>query len=131
MAAGRPNNKRQALTANIAPQHVARLAQVSQSGVSQTYTPGASVIIGTPARLMEAARQPGYRPKATACSLISRRSRIGCVVMSQLDNQFYRFEIKKTHSAYAATDATCCCPSPRLMSQTAYWQRFSLVRLPA
>ena len=127
----RPNNKRQALRANIASQHIPRLAQVSQSAVSQTYTPGASVSVSTPAWVMDAARQLGYRPKATARSLISRRSRISCVVMSQLDNQFHLLVIEKTRSAWAVTATTCYCSSPRLMSQTAYWPRFSLGRLPA
>lgn len=83
------------MRANITSQHVARLAQVSQSAVSRTYTPGASVSIGTRARVMDAARQLGYRPNAIARSLITRRSRIIGVVMSQLDNQFYPLVLEK------------------------------------
>jgi len=83
------------MRANITSQHVARLAQVSQSAVSRTYTPGASVSIGTRARVMDAARQLGYRPNAIARSLITRRSRMIGVVMSQLDNQFYPLVLEK------------------------------------
>ncbi len=83
------------MKANVTSQHVARLAQVSQSAVSRTYTPGASVSVGTRARVMDAARQLGYRPNAIARSLITRRSRIIGVVMSQLDNQFYPLVLEK------------------------------------
>ena len=77
------------MKANVTSQHVARLAQVSQSAVSRAYTPGASVSTDTRARVMDAARQLGYRPNAIARSLITKRSRIIGLVLSQLDNQFY------------------------------------------
>lgn len=79
----------------VTSQHVARLAQVSQSAVSRTYTPGASVSSHTRARVMDAARQLGYRPNALARSLITKRSRMIGVVMSQLDNQFYPLVLEK------------------------------------
>ena len=44
---------------------------------------------------MDAARQLGYRPNAIARSLITRRSRIIGVVMSQLDNPFYPLVLEK------------------------------------
>lgn len=75
--------------------HVARLAQVSQSAVSRTFTPGASVSELTRAKVNDAARQLGYRPNAIARSLITKRSRIIGVVMSQLDNQFYPLVLEK------------------------------------
>ena len=80
---------------NVTSQHVARLAQVSQSAVSRAYTPGASVSTLTRARVMDAARQLGYRPNAIARSLITKRSRMIAVVMSQLDNQFYPLVLEK------------------------------------
>ena len=80
---------------NITSQHVARLAQVSQSAVSRAYTPGASVSSHTRARVMDAARQLGYRPNAIARSLTTKRSRMIAVVMSQLDNQFYPLVLEK------------------------------------
>ena len=83
------------MKANVTSQHVARLAQVSQSAVSRAYTPGASVSDDTRARVMHAAKQLGYRPNAIARSLITKRSRIIGVVMSQLDNQFYPLVLEK------------------------------------
>ena len=74
---------------------VAKLAGVSQSAVSRTYTPGASVGNATKAKVMEAARKLGYRRNAIARSLITKRSQIIGVVMSQLDNQFYPMVLEK------------------------------------
>ncbi|KQW44977.1 LacI family transcriptional regulator [Pelomonas sp. Root662] len=68
---------------------VARLAEVSQSAVSRTFTPGASVAPETRARVLEAARKLGYRPNAIASTLSTRRSRMIAVVLSNLQNQFY------------------------------------------
>lgn len=68
---------------------VARLAEVSQSAVSRTFTPGASVSEDTRRKVMEAARKLGYRPNAHARSLITKRSRIIGLVLSYLENLFY------------------------------------------
>ena len=68
---------------------VARLAEVSQSAVSRSFTPGASVAPETRARVLEAARKLGYRPNAIASTLSTRRSRMIAVVLSNLQNQFY------------------------------------------
>ena len=76
-------------------QEVARLAQVSQSAVSRTFTPGASVSEVTRAKVMTAAKMLSYRPNAMARSLITRRSRIIALVMSYLENQFYPLVIEK------------------------------------
>ena len=76
-------------------QDVARLAQVSQSAVSRTFTPGASVSENTRTRVLAAAKTLGYRPNAMARSLITRRSRIIALVMSYLENQFYPLVIEK------------------------------------
>ena len=75
--------------------HVARVAQVSQSAVSRTFTPGASVSEGTRRKVMEAARMLGYRPNAHARSLITKRSRIIGVVLSYLDNLFYPIALQR------------------------------------
>lgn len=76
-------------TSTVTSLDVARLAQVSQSAVSRTFTPGASVSEVTRLKVLEAARKLGYRPNAIARSLITRRSRMIGLVMSYLDNQFY------------------------------------------
>ncbi|NBB84447.1 MAG: substrate-binding domain-containing protein [Alphaproteobacteria bacterium] len=68
---------------------VARLAEVSQSAVSRTFTPGASVSPETRAKVLAAAAKLGYRPNAIARTLITRRSRIVGLVVGYLDNQFY------------------------------------------
>lgn len=68
---------------------VATLAGVSQSAVSRTFTPGASVGEATRQKVMAAARQLGYAPNAHARSLITGRSRIIGLVVSSLDNLFY------------------------------------------
>jgi len=74
---------------------VARLAKVSQSAVSRTFTPGASIAEATRARVLEAARTLGYRPNALARGLITRRSGIVALVMSYLENQFYPLVIER------------------------------------
>jgi DNA-binding LacI/PurR family transcriptional regulator len=68
---------------------VARLAQVSQSAVSRTFTPGASVSEATRLRVLDAAAKLGYRPNAHARSLITGRSRIVGLVLTYLENLFY------------------------------------------
>ncbi len=74
---------------------VARLAQVSQSAVSRTFTAGASVSEETRTKVLAAAKTLGYRPNALARSLITRRSHIVALVMSYLENQFYPLVIEK------------------------------------
>lgn len=81
--------------ASVTSLDVARLAQVSQSAVSRTFTPGASVSDATRTKVEEAARKLGYRPNAIARTLITRRSRIIGVVMSYLENQFYPVVLEK------------------------------------
>lgn len=74
---------------------VARLANLSQSAVSRTFTPGASVSEETRRRVLEASKKLGYRPNAIASALITRRSKIIGVVMSYLENQFYPVVLEK------------------------------------
>lgn len=79
----------------VTSQQVAKLALVSQSAVSRTFTPGASVSKETRKKVLAAANALGYRPNAIARSLISGRSRIIALVMSYLENQFYPLVIEK------------------------------------
>ena len=74
---------------------VARLAQVSQSAVSRSFTPGASVSEATRALVMDAALKLGYRPNAHARSLITGRSRIIGLVLSYLENLFYPVALQR------------------------------------
>jgi len=73
----------------VTSSQVAEVAGVSQSAVSRTFTPGASISPKTRAKVLAAARDLGYRPNAIARSLITSRSRIIGVVMAYLENQFY------------------------------------------
>lgn len=73
----------------VTSQQVAQVAGVSQSAVSRTFTPGASISPATREKVLKAARELGYRPNAIARSLNTARSRIVGVVMSYFDNQFY------------------------------------------
>ena len=84
---------------NSTAHDVARLAGVSQSAVSRTFTAGASVAPATRERILAAARELGYRPNAIARSLITRRSRIVGLVMGYLENQFYPLVIERLSQA--------------------------------
>ncbi|HEU5087241.1 MAG TPA: LacI family DNA-binding transcriptional regulator, partial [Roseiflexaceae bacterium] len=65
---------------------VARLANVSQSAVSRTFSPNAAVSAKTRELVLAAARQLGYTPNALARSLITRRTNIVGVVMADMTN---------------------------------------------
>lgn len=68
---------------------VARRAGVSQSAVSRCFKPGASVAPRTRDRIMEAARALGYHPNAIAQGLITRRSNLVAIIISNLTNLYY------------------------------------------
>lgn len=68
---------------------VARHAGVSQSAVSRCFKPGASVSKKMRARVMKSAELLGYQPNAIARSLITRRSNMVAVVISQKTGLYY------------------------------------------
>lgn len=68
---------------------VARLAGVSRSAVSRTFTPGAYVSEETRRKVVTAAEMLNYRPNAIARSLSKRESGLVGIVASNLDNPFY------------------------------------------
>lgn len=68
---------------------VARLARVSQSAVSRTFSPGGSVSPEMRARVLAAAQQLGYRPNQLARAMISGRSGLIALLVAYLDNHFY------------------------------------------
>ena len=74
---------------SVTSSQVAEFAGVSQSAVSRTFTPGASISAKTRTKVLAAAKELGYRPNAIARSLITSRSRIIAVVMAYLENLFY------------------------------------------
>jgi DNA-binding LacI/PurR family transcriptional regulator len=68
---------------------VARAANVSQSAVSRTFTPGASVSPATRAKVLAAAEALGYRPNLLPRMLIEGQTRMVAVVAGGLANPFY------------------------------------------
>jgi DNA-binding LacI/PurR family transcriptional regulator len=68
---------------------VALRAGVSQSAVSRCFKPGASVSAKMRKRVMTAARELGYTPNAIARSLITRRTNLIAVMLSNLTNLYY------------------------------------------
>jgi DNA-binding LacI/PurR family transcriptional regulator len=68
---------------------VARHAGVSQSAVSRCFKPGASISRATKAKVMKSAKELGYQPNAIAQGLITRRSNLVAVIISNLTNLYY------------------------------------------
>ncbi len=68
---------------------VARLAGVSQSTVSRVFTPGANVSEKARRRVLEAAKELGYRPNALARGLIMNKTNMIGLVMGNIQNPFY------------------------------------------
>ena len=67
---------------------VARHAGVSQSAVSRCFKPGASISKATRAKVMKSAAELGYQPNAIAQGLITRRSNLVAVMISNLTNLY-------------------------------------------
>ncbi|PQZ94712.1 LacI family transcriptional regulator [Arthrobacter sp. MYb227] len=78
---------------------VAKLAGVSQSAVSRTYTKGASVGAETRARVEAAAAKLGYRPNLIARSLMTRRTNIIGLAVGGLANPFYAAIVEQLSNA--------------------------------
>lgn len=81
--------------AKVTSGDVARLAEVSQSAVSRSFSTDASVSADTRAKVLKAARKLGYRPNVIARAMISGRSRLIAVLVAYLDNQFYPIVIEQ------------------------------------
>ena len=80
------NSKKPAITSN----QVAKLAGVSQSTVSRSFSLDSSVSKKTRRRVLDSARKLGYQPNAMARSLITRRSKmVGIVIANVATNPFY------------------------------------------
>jgi DNA-binding LacI/PurR family transcriptional regulator len=69
--------------------HVAKLAGVSQSAVSRAFRPGKSIAPATRKRIADAAATLGYQPNAIASGLITKRSNMVAVLISNLTNLYY------------------------------------------
>ena len=68
---------------------VAQRAGVSQSAVSRCFRPGSSISPKTRARVLAAAQELGYYPNAMASGLITKRSNLVAVLISNLTNLYY------------------------------------------
>lgn len=68
---------------------VAELAGVSQSAVSRVFQDGASASKAMRDRVMAAANKLGYRPNAIARGLITKRSNMVAVIITQQTNLYY------------------------------------------
>src|SRR3954471_21914900 len=78
---------------------VARLAGVSRSAVSRTFTPGASVSAEVRERVQGAAKTLGYRVNRLARSLISDESNLIGVVGTNLSTPFMARQLDELSSA--------------------------------
>lgn len=87
---------------SVTSRDVAKLAGVSQSAVSRSFSPQAKVSERTRKKVMEAARELGYRPNTIARSLITRSSRTIAVVTYSLENPFYTFLLEKASRFFQA-----------------------------
>lgn len=83
------------MTDKITSLQVAERAGVSQSAVSRTFTPGASVSPKTAEKVRRAAEELGYRPNNLARSLITGKSRIIGLMVAYLENYFYPEALEK------------------------------------
>lgn len=68
---------------------VAQLAGVSQSAVSRCFRPGSSISADKRKVIQKAAAKLGYQPNAIASGLITRRSNLVAVLISNLTNLYY------------------------------------------
>ncbi len=68
---------------------VARLAGVSQSAVSRCFAPNASIAPAKREMILKIASEIGYKPNALAQALISKRTHLVAVLISNLTNLYY------------------------------------------
>ncbi len=80
---------------------VARVAGVSQSAVSRCFKAGASVSAKTRAKVDVAAKSLGYQPNAIARGLISGRSNIVGVLITELTNLNYPQVLSELNRKFA------------------------------
>lgn len=90
-----PNHLKKKPTSN----DVAQLAGVSQSTVSRSFDPNSPISSETRARVMSAAAELGYQPNVIARSLITQRTNIVGIVISNLTaSHFYPIVLEQfTH----------------------------------
>ena len=88
-AKSKPAPTEQVLGRRATSYDVARLAGVSQSAVSRCFRTGSSIAPTTRERVEKAAAKLGYQPNAIASGLITKRSNLVGVLISNLTNLYY------------------------------------------
>ncbi len=83
---------------------VARVAGVSQSAVSRCFKSGASISAKTRVKVERAAETLGYQPNAIARGLISGRSNIVAVLITELTNLNYPQVLSELHRKFSECD---------------------------
>ena len=83
-----PGSNKPVLAGFVTAEDVARLAGVSRSAVSRTFTPGASVSRDVRARVQTAAQSVGYRVNRLAQSLALDNSPLVGIVAANIDTPF-------------------------------------------
>lgn len=86
----------------VTSRDVAERAGVSQSAVSRCFSPKASISEKTRHRVLQAAKELGYRPNTIARSLRARSTQTIAVVLSSLDNMFYPMVVEKASLFFQA-----------------------------
>ncbi|MEZ0168055.1 LacI family DNA-binding transcriptional regulator [Microvirga sp. TS319] len=100
--------KRDRATRNfVTAEDVAKLAGVSRSAVSRTFTPGASVSADVRHRVQEAAKTLGYRVNRLASSLISDQSNLVGVVGANLSLPFMARQLDELSRALLRRGLQC------------------------
>jgi DNA-binding LacI/PurR family transcriptional regulator len=87
----------------VSSTEVARLAGVSQSAVSRTFTPGASVSLRTREKVLAAATELGYHPNNLPRIMQTGRSHLIGVVIGAIENPYYAAVLDRfAHALQAA-----------------------------
>ena len=95
-----PHRSEPAGRRHVTSHDVARRAGVSQSAVSRCFKPGGSASAKMRERVLRIAEEMGYTPNAIARSLITRRSNLIAVLISNLTSLYYP-EVLSELSNYA------------------------------
>ena len=96
---------------------VARMAGVSQSAVSRTFSGGANVSDGTRKKVLDAAKQLDYRPSLIPRIMLTHKSNLVAIVVGGLYNPFYSAVLEQFTIKFQAVrlsgPARACRQRPR------------------
>jgi DNA-binding LacI/PurR family transcriptional regulator len=89
MTSAKPNSGKSIVERRATAKEVAKLAGVSVSAVSRTFTSGASVSSETREKVIAATRTLGYQPNALARSLMTKRTELIALISNNFDNPLF------------------------------------------